>query len=212
MGWNAAMTAAKGAPRFARKPPAERRRLLIEAAIRCLAEGGMSAFTIDRICREAGVSRGLINHHFDGKEALLLSVYETMTEHIAEMPHAGLAEADPVKRLNAMIEISFAEDVVAQSQLRAWLAVWGEVAADPRLRALHRKRYEDYSGGLSSAIAAIAKKRRRKVDAEALARMLIALIDGLWLEWCLDASLLSAEQAKAACYDLLEPHLGPIER
>ena len=206
------MTATKGAPRFARKQPAVRRQLLIEAAIRCLAEGGMSAFTIERICREAGVSRGLINHHFDGKDALLVAIYEAMTEHLAEASGAGLDEGDPVRRLNAMIGASFAEDTFARSQLRAWLAVWGEVAADPRLQALHRKRYVDYSDGLRSAISVIAKQRRRTVDAQTLARTLIALIDGLWLEWCLDSSLLSAAQAKTACYDLLEPHLGPIER
>jgi len=208
------MTAAKKPPRYARKQPAVRRRQLIEAAIRCLAEGGMSAFTIDRICREAGVSRGLINHHFESKNALLVAAYEAMTEYLAEASRAGMAEAgaDPVKRLNAMIAASFVQDAFVKSQLRAWLAVWGEISANRQLLALHRKRYDQYSEGLTSAISAIAKQRKRKVDAKGLARMLIALIDGLWLEWCLDSSALSSRSARAACYDLIEPHLGPIDR
>ncbi len=200
------------APRYARKQPEVRRRQLIDAAIRCLGRGGLSAFTIDNIRREAGVSRGLINHHFDGKDDLLAAVYEAMTVYLAEAPRASLDAAGltPVKRLNALIAASFEAEAFDRSQLRAWLALWGEVSTNPRLQALHRERYDRYRDGLALAIAAIAGERARPVDAAGLARTLIALIDGLWLEWCLDSSVLSPEDAKAACYDIVEPQLGPI--
>ena len=60
--------------RFSRESPEIRRQLLIEAAERCLAEHGIQGFTIDRICREAKVSRGLISHYFAGKDDLLAAV------------------------------------------------------------------------------------------------------------------------------------------
>lgn len=56
--------AKKSPPRFSREQADVRRSMLIEAATRCLSVGGIGAFTVDRICKEAGVSRGLINHHF----------------------------------------------------------------------------------------------------------------------------------------------------
>lgn len=204
----------KRKPRYAREKPEVRRRLLIEAAIRCLGAGGLSAFTIDRICREAKVSRGLINHYFGSKDALLVRVYETMTVHLAEsapdLP-AG-ASGSPFDRLKAQIEASFDPAAFDRSQLKAWLALWGELPTNRALQALHRKRYGAYRSSLAEAIAAVAKAGGRAVDAEGLALKLIALIDGLWLEWCLDPKVLSADAAKAACYGLLEAELGPIER
>lgn len=209
---NTVGTKSRSAPRYSRKQPSVRRQQLIEAAIRCLGQGGMSAFTIDRIRAEAGVSRGLINHHFKGKGELLVRVYEAMTAYLVEAPprsHAG-ADASSVERFNAMIEASFAPDAFDRTRLRAWLALWGEVSTNPKLRTLHRRRYRQYRRAIAAAISAIARERKRPVDSEGLAVMLIALIDGLWLEWCLDPSALSAADAKAACYDLMEPHLGPL--
>ena len=65
-----------GAPRYSRKQAPERKRLLIEASVACLAEGGIAGFTVERICKKAGISKGLISHHFAGKEDLLAQTYE----------------------------------------------------------------------------------------------------------------------------------------
>src|ERR1700754_2198883 len=69
--------AKKAPPRFSREQADGRRSMLIEAATRCLSIGGIGAFTVDRICKEAGVSRGLINHHFEGRDGLLIEVYKS---------------------------------------------------------------------------------------------------------------------------------------
>ena len=198
--------------RYSRLKAADRRRLLIEAAIACLGEGGMSAFTVDRICRAAGVSRGLINHHFDSKDALLAAVYETMTEPRAETLQSTLADpaSRPEDRLAAIIRLSFAPDAFDVTQTRVWLALWGEVSTNRALQAAHRQRYALYRNGLARNIAEIAAARGRSVEAEPLAIALIALIDGLWLECCLDPSLLAPEDAIAACYALLAPRIGEI--
>ena len=48
----------KPAARFTRLAAADRRAGLIEAALTCMAEGGITAFTVDRISAKAQVSRG----------------------------------------------------------------------------------------------------------------------------------------------------------
>lgn len=200
--------------RRARKDAAVRRDELIEAAIACLSEGGLSAFTVERICGEAGVSRGLISHHFDGKDGLLVAVYERMTAHLAADAQAGLSRdgATAAERLAELIEASFHPAVFGRRQLRAWLALWSEAASDPRLQATHRARYADYRRGLTEALRALARERGRGVEPERLATMLIALVDGLWLEWCLNPKAVSRAEAKAACTELIESRLGPLSR
>ena len=202
----------KSAPKYRRFEPAERKQQLVQAAIECLAEGGMAGFTVERICEKAGISRGLISHHFDGKDALLLAAYDAMTVFLSDLAASGLGKpgSEPAATLRDTIEANFSTDLTDQPTLKAWLAVWGEVAGNDKLRALHRKRYDAYRANLTAAITAVAQERGRTVDAGQLATMFIALIDGLWLEWCLDPVVLPQEQAKAACYALLEPHLGPL--
>ena len=202
----------KLAPRFRRFDADTRKQQLVQAAIECLAEGGTAGFTIDQVCRRAGISRGLISHHFKGKDALLAAAYDAMTVYLDDLAASGLAQTDeqPAAALRETIEANFATDLARQPTLKAWLAVWGEVSGNPDLKAVHRKRYDAYRINLTAAIAAVADERGRNVDAGQLATMFIALIDGLWLEWCLDPAALPQDEAKAACYALLEPYLGSL--
>lgn len=198
---------------FTREDAEVRRGHLIAAATRCLARGGIAAFTIDRISTEAQVSRGLINHHFDGIEDLLTSVYEAMTTKL----HAGGRSAlfttgEAEQRLTAIVDIMFSPPMFAKASLRAWLALWGEVATNAKLKAAHRKSYDSYREAMASAIGAIAQARGVKLDAPGLAIATIALIDGLWIEWCLDSSVVSRDAARAVVYDFLEARLGALFR
>ena len=85
--------------------PEIRRRLLIEAAERCLAAHGIQGFTIDRIC--ANVSRGLISHYFAGKDELLAAVYRSAL-YGAIMGQVTVAGgATPLLRLRAAIDAAF---------------------------------------------------------------------------------------------------------
>ena len=47
------------------------RQKLIEATIDCIAELGLSDTTVGAVVRRAGLSQGIVNLHFDTKEALL---------------------------------------------------------------------------------------------------------------------------------------------
>lgn len=202
------------AARYTREAPQVRRRLLIEAATRCLEKGGIQAFTIDRIRREAGVSRGLISHHFAGKDDLLVAVYqavlyETMTQHITHLA-AMPRDAPALHRLRALVDTSFLPETFERYNFLVWLALWGEIAKNPRLRTVRREHYETRRHHLAAEIADVAAGRNLTVDASGLAGSFIALLDGLWLEWCQDGEVVSPRQARAACWDLLESKLGPL--
>ena len=141
--------------RYRRKSATARRRELIEAGIACLGRGGMAGFTIDEICRQAGVSRGLVNHHFDSKEDLLLRIYAHMTQHLVDDEARA---ADPAARLAQIIDASFDEKAFDRDNLRAWLSVWGQVPSQPELAALHRRRYRRYLGRIESALRALGTR------------------------------------------------------
>lgn len=209
--------AKKPAPRFSREQADVRRAMLIEAAARCLSRGGIGAFTINSICREAGVSRGLINHHFDSLDALLVEVYKSslyasVNAHIAEARQRRAMNAGwpPQQALVALVRSNFSPVYFSRANLLLWLSLWGEIAVNPRLQAAHSELYNAYRAELAEDIAAVARSRGKNVDAPALARNFIALVDGLWLEWCLDKTVVTPEDAEAAGFEMLEAQVGPL--
>jgi AcrR family transcriptional regulator len=59
-------------------------RALIAAARRLFAESGYAAVGTEEIVREAGVTRGALYHHFDGKRELMRAVYEQLESELAQ--------------------------------------------------------------------------------------------------------------------------------
>ena len=167
----------------------------------------MSAFTIDQICKQAGVSRGLINHHFKTKEDLLTCIYADMTDHLVQNSNTD----EPRQQLAEIIDTSFDKQSFNRSNLRAWLSIWGEVATNDALNALHQKRYRLYKSRIVSALTRIAETDKTLLDADSVARQLIALIDGLWLEYCLHSTDFSLAAARADCYRFLQSHGATIK-
>lgn len=62
-----------GTPRSLSKQA--RRKQLIEATIKCIADKGLSGTTMADVTQQAGLSLGIVNLHFQSKEKLLI---ETM--------------------------------------------------------------------------------------------------------------------------------------
>lgn len=164
----------------------------------------MSGFTIDRICQQAGISRGLINHHFKTKDELLLRIYDRMTEHLVLAP----TSIEPTTQLQEIIDASFDDNTFEKSNLRAWLAIWGQVATEQSLRSLHEQRYGEYKKRISACLRKIAKANSLDVNVGSVARQFIALIDGLWLEYCLHSHSFSLKTARRDCYAFLNASFG----
>lgn len=189
--------------RKARLPPADRRALLEDAARACMARGGIRAFTVDKIVAEAGVSRGLITHHFGSMDGLLVAVYSRMYgEWIAAMtaPRPGLS------RLEALVDALVSPALFSRDVLNIWLTLWGEIANNPVLRAEHRARYGTYRDSIALALREAAPEGAG-FDADTVATAFICLIDGLGVQRSVEPDLMSEAAARAACWALLSPYL-----
>ena len=58
-------------------PAAERRKLILDAALDAFAEGGYEETTLDEVAERAGVSKALIYEHFPSKRDLYREILET---------------------------------------------------------------------------------------------------------------------------------------
>jgi AcrR family transcriptional regulator len=183
-------------PAFTRAEPDARRLSLIEATARVLARDGASGASVRAITSEAGVSPGLVAHHFGGVDALIAATYRHVDAQVAVALAAAVAAAgdDPRTRLSAYVAASFAPPIADRTLLATWTAFWGLVIAQPGIAALHGEQYAGYRGGLEQLLAAcgLAPAARRRA-----AIAITALVDGLWLELCLSPEVLDAETARA---------------
>lgn len=183
-------------PGFTRAEPDARRLSLIEATARVLAREGASGASVRAIALEAGVSPGLVAHHFGGVDALIATTYAQVGEQVAAALDAAVEGAgkDPRARLMAYVAASFAPPIADRALLATWTAFWGLVIARGDIAALHDAQYTRYRDGLEASLAACGlppAARRRAAIAIA------ALVDGLWLELCLSPAVLDADEARA---------------
>ncbi|MDR9749915.1 transcriptional regulator BetI [Pseudomonas sp. SZMC_28357] len=187
--------------RRTRIEPEARRRSIIEATMHCITRHGHSGTTIERICEQAGISIGLIGHHFSSKEELMLCTYQALTDQLrAETEqHLTRKNASARDRLTAMIKSSFKGSIFNAFTLTTWLGFWGAAVSSPELKKLNHTLYFDYRAELEKCFEQAAEEQGKRIDSRSAALTLTALIDGFWLEWTLDHKAFSAAKAQACC-------------
>jgi TetR/AcrR family transcriptional regulator, transcriptional repressor of bet genes len=191
-------------PKFRRATPAVRREALIEATLRCLKKYGHDGVSVRRISAAAGVSIGLINHHFPSKASLVAETYETLALSLqdsirSQTEHdAGSARA----RLSDFFRASFAPELLDPQLFNVWVVFWSMVAHSREIRAVHDRTYGMYRSILEKLLGELVKSGEApalKLRSAAIA--LSALLDGLWVELSLSADTFKPREAIAICED-----------
>jgi len=84
----------------------EKRRRLLEAAVRVFARKGYHAARIGDIAEEAGVAYGLLYHYFSSKEEVLRSVFrDTWRALILTIQNVAEGDDPPAEQLRKVAEI-----------------------------------------------------------------------------------------------------------
>ena len=97
---------------------AQRREQLIRATMKCVARNGLSATTMAEVTKEAGLSLGIVNLHFQSKEKLLVETLRYVAaEYQAEWHRAVSIDGSPAERLANLIEVDFSAKVCRREKL-----------------------------------------------------------------------------------------------
>lgn len=183
---------------FKRRDADFRRQSLIDATARCLARYGAGKASVRMICAEAGVSAGLLRHYFAGVAELIAATYTDVGERISEAMQAAAERAgdDPRARLRAYVMASFAPPVMDPELLATWLAFWSLIKSNPHIRALHSDIYAGYRTPVERLVTEVLGAGAAMADVRLTAVAVTALVDGLWLELCLDPRSFSPAEAE----------------
>jgi len=93
---------------MAQAPPADKRRLILDAAIRVFARQGFHATRVSDIADEAGVAYGLVYHYFRSKDEVLNELFiERWSLLLAAIAEADRTGAGPREKLGAVAGFIF---------------------------------------------------------------------------------------------------------
>ncbi|TQM26458.1 TetR/AcrR family transcriptional regulator [Nocardia bhagyanarayanae] len=103
------------------------RRTLLETAARLFAEREYADLSAEELVRAAGLTRGALYHHFDGKKGLFEAVVDELEARAAQRIRAAIDSAkDPFERVDRSLEAFL--DVCAEPDYRHIVLLQGPIA------------------------------------------------------------------------------------
>jgi AcrR family transcriptional regulator len=158
------------APRQARG--ARTRERLLEATITCLVAYGYAGTTMQRVQREAGVSRGALTHHFASMDDLLVgAVHHVARRQLDELRAARLpcGRDDHNQRAAVHLLHSFMSGPLFLAGLELWMAARTTPTLHDALVPVEREL------GRELRAALVARDRRPSLDVDDLEDLLVTL-------------------------------------
>jgi TetR/AcrR family transcriptional repressor of bet genes len=195
--------AALRAPTKKRTASKEERQLqLIRATIRSVAKNGLSDTTMTTVAKQAGLSQGIINLHFQSKDRLLVETLRYMSDEYRATWQKALdgAGPSPAERLAALVEVDFKMSVCDRNKLAVWFAFWGESKSRPTYRKLCADRDIEYRRELEALCEELIEEGAYQgLNATVLATGLSAMTEGLWLDLLIRPRSITRDQARSIC-------------
>ena len=118
----------------------QRRDEIALTACRVVAQYGFEQATIVRIARASGCTTGMIAHYFETKQDIIVAALRLILRRIEER----LAHADGAADLLTLLSEALPIDETRYIECAVWMAFWGQVPADKRLRRVNAWLHREY--------------------------------------------------------------------
>ena len=178
-----------------------RRQSLLRAAIITVARYDIQGATVERICAEAGASRGLIAHYFESKEELLLAAlddwFQTAIEEKRKIARDESLSAE--QRIRQIALLNFTAPSYSWENAAAWQAFTNASRYNLAYAESIRTASRQVRRLLNSLFKQAAQDRELQIDAGFAARSLYVLIDGLWNSLATGKDDLKVNSARKIC-------------
>ncbi|HEX4150891.1 MAG TPA: TetR family transcriptional regulator C-terminal domain-containing protein [Steroidobacteraceae bacterium] len=121
---------------------AQRRDEIALVACQVVADHGFEQATVARIARAAGYTTGMVAHYYDSKQDIILAALRLILKRIEERltRERDGGEANLLSVLSEAIAI----DAQRFTESAFWLAFWGQMSADPKLKRLNVWVHREY--------------------------------------------------------------------
>lgn len=156
---------------------AQTREALLQAALQSFGEVGWKASTFESVAERAGVTRGALNHHFRSKRALLAEALDWgWSDYGSRLFSTELVEASGEEFLTSLLRTFIAllnsdKEFRSLASTTVLTAPQALEASDAKSNALDEWR--------DTITAAVRREMQGSLDAETIAGLTIAILQGL---------------------------------
>lgn len=179
---------------------------ILVACRRLLARGGTDALTLQAIAEEAGQPKASIGYYFGNKQRLIATLVDSLVHDsnvaLLRRVHHANSMAD---RLPAIVAAQRAA-LKDEGSLRAFFDILPRAARDKELRS---RLADSYAGYHQEVIlqALGAETEGQRAQYEPLAVLMLAVVDGMAVQYILRGASFDGEAAYALWEDLLQVYV-----
>lgn len=157
----------------------DRQARILGAALGLLSQHGISGVNIRAVAKEAGVSLGLVNYHYEDKTSLIRAALHQFEEQDLAFlePDPALA---PVARLRAALRRVADPEFLTTEYLSLRLQLWSLAQANKDFEEINAAAQKRYREGLAELIRA-ARPALSPTECRKRASDIIVVQNGLWL-------------------------------
>jgi AcrR family transcriptional regulator len=173
-------------PKITTEQRAARRDQILAAALKCFSRDGFHQTTMADIVRESGLSQGTLYLYFKSKDDLIAAIADDRHQREAALNALAEGEQNPLQSILLLSRLyaSRLSEPANADGLRVSLQGWAEALRNERVKA---GVLEGVSLARSALVRVIRRGQKRgifrkKVDAAAAARVLIAIFQGFVLQ------------------------------
>jgi len=184
-----------------------RRREILDIAMAQFAVGGFNSVSLADIAAEVGITQAGILHYFPTKAALLLAVLQEREAQNVAARDERIAAGE--QRLRAFVA-SLADNDKRPEIVQLFVILAAESTAENHPgHAWFRERNVNLMATMTEAVRACIYEERLPpgVDAQVVARWLLALSHGLGAQWVYDTKAFGRAEHVQLFLQLLDPYL-----
>jgi AcrR family transcriptional regulator len=176
-----------------------RRQEIIAAFYRCVNAEGLASASIRKIARQAGVQPSMIHHYFKDRDEMI----EHMVNFFSDTIFSDFIEKmrrykDPETRFFKALEFMYSPGMINEEYSGFFLECCVEARRNPGVRATLAKTFRRFRQTIIDNIEEMTiMDRLTKQQKENYASMLIAIHEGLELQWYIDPRAVSPKKAIA---------------
>lgn len=155
-----------------------RRSELSRATFEAVVRYGLRGTALEKVGEIAGVSKGVVLHHFKGKSALLEAVFRRANNVLSDSAIELYRYADtPCERLWALIIANFNKAIYDRRVCQAWVSLMAEVPHNKQCQRVQNANNRRIKSNFVYELQHFLDAQ----DVEPAARHLGLLIDAIWV-------------------------------
>ena len=177
----------------------DKRRIILEAAVRVFARQGFHTCRVSDIADEAGVAYGLVYHYFSSKEEILdtlfLERWDVMLEAISEVDASSRSPRDKLQAIAGFIVESYRHDPELMKVIIVEVTRAANTFGRTHLAKI-REAYSQIAGIVARAQA--AGVFREQISPEFAALAFYGLIEQVLTGWIFDSDSVGEDELESA--------------